>query len=714
MKKKFVCVLLSVLIVFALFPSGAFAAGASVSGNSTLRAGDTLTVTFSLSGYSKVYGIEGTINYDSSLLTFKSASGLMPSGWSVEYNNKGGGAIKFVAYDNNNSNPVSGGNVIRLKFTVSSSAKTGASVQVSSSGVVLSTGSATDPTSTSVSNASYSKKIAAPLSTNNYLSSLSVSGYSLSPSFSKTQLGYRVSVPYTLKSLPIQAKAADSSAKVSITGNSLTPGKTVTVNVNVTSASGAKRTYKIVATVAKDPNAKQSTANDLKSLTVSPGILSPVFDSAVTSYVVYVPYEVTNVKVSASPKDTKGEVKVENVQELVAGEDNLIRVISTAEDGGEKVYTITVKRALAWGDVSTQSADATEILAQIASAGKDSDTIYWDLSASAQTQIDRTVFDELRNNSNAALLIDFGSYKVEVHSSADMAVTEEYYQYALSNDESTLQSIRGYLGDASFDTLLFSSDAALTNFQKFYTMTSYLEGETLNVYRFDTVESKFYLVAEGVEVAAGGMISFYANKLGGFVFTPASIEGAVREDVSIAQNASAEGPFTLDSLKNVFSSMDTSGKIVLGGCAFVALLFGLGIGFLAFGRGKARLRKRVYALEHSATAGMGAPEMTADAEQASLQKPGGEGGSSAGEFAEVFMDDEPVSPKELKKLEKQKAKEARIQQKEAAKAQKLEEKALRKQEKLRKKNKMDTLDSETMQQQEDELDSYLDERDSLQ
>lgn len=672
MKKKIIAVLLSVLLLFSLIPSSVLGAGASFSGNSTLRAGDTLTLTFSISGYSKVYGIEGTIKYSSDTLTFQSASGLMPSGWSVEYNNKGDGSIKILAYDNNNSNPVSGGNVIRLKFKVSSSAATGASVNVSSSGVVLSTGDPSAPTSTSVSGASYSKKIAAPLSTNNYLSSLSVTGYDLSPSFSKTQLGYRLSVPYTLKSLPIKATPEDSSAKVSVSGNALTPGKTTTVRVKVTSASGAKRTYSIVTTVAKDPNAKQSSSNELSALTVSPGILSPVFDPNATSYVVYVPNEVTKINVSAKAKDQKATVKVEYPEELVAGDDNLIRVISTAENGGEKVYTVTVKRALPWGATTAQSVDSTEILAQISSATEETPTIRWDLSSTSQTQIDRSVFESLRDNINAELLIDFGAFKVGASASDDMEPTADFYNYALYNDEGIIESINGYLQGAAYDTLLFSMDEKLANYQRIYTLTPYLEGDKINVYRFDSIESRFYLIAKDLEVSHGGMLSFLTNRLGSFVFTPALLEGAVNEDVTISKNTKDERPLTLDSIKEVFSSLDKNAAVIIGAFSFVALLAGVLVGYLAFGLGNKRLRRRIRALEHASSLNVhGVGEVSLQGMEGSVEFTGDPSETSPA-----------LSKREARKLAKQQAKEERLAAKAAKKAERLAAKEAKRQAKL--------------------------------
>jgi beta-N-acetylglucosaminidase len=82
-------------------------------------------------------------------------------------------------------------------------------------------------------------------SQNNALSSLSVSGYSLTPTFSMFTTSYSLIVDNSVSSVEISANAADSSAKVSGTGShSLSVGDN-TITVTVTAASGDTKTYTI-------------------------------------------------------------------------------------------------------------------------------------------------------------------------------------------------------------------------------------------------------------------------------------------------------------------------------------------------------------------------------------------------------------------------------------------------------------------------------------
>lgn len=60
--------LLAALLLWGLAPVTAEAAGASFSGSGSVRAGDSVTVTFTVSG-SNIQGITAVLHYDSSALT---------------------------------------------------------------------------------------------------------------------------------------------------------------------------------------------------------------------------------------------------------------------------------------------------------------------------------------------------------------------------------------------------------------------------------------------------------------------------------------------------------------------------------------------------------------------------------------------------------------------------------------------------------------------
>ena len=88
-------------------------------------------------------------------------------------------------------------------------------------------------------------------STNNYLSNLSVNGYSLDKKFSKETLEYSVNIEPDIEKIKINAQLADSSASVSGTGEKEVSVGTNKFNIVVTAENGSKRTY-VLNVIKKD------------------------------------------------------------------------------------------------------------------------------------------------------------------------------------------------------------------------------------------------------------------------------------------------------------------------------------------------------------------------------------------------------------------------------------------------------------------------------
>lgn len=95
-------------------------------------------------------------------------------------------------------------------------------------------------------------------------------------------------------------------------------------------------------------NAKPTASSDatLKSLSVSPGSLSPAFSSSRTSYTVSVANSVTSIAVSAAVNHSAAKYSVSGNTKLSVGK-NTVTVKVTAENGATKSYVITVTRAAA-------------------------------------------------------------------------------------------------------------------------------------------------------------------------------------------------------------------------------------------------------------------------------------------------------------------------------------------------------------------------------
>ena len=335
--KRYLNIFLSMVIISLLFTFPAFAAtsSASLTGPSTIRAGDNITLTFSLNG-SGIFGASGTITYDVKQLTLVNVKQLATSPWVVEFNDS-----NMVAYDNNLTNPINKNtSLFSLTFKVNNIAA-GTKVSVSISNTKTTDGSA----DTNIGTVSYSATVAAPLSTNNLLASLKVNNATITPAFSPETLNYTAEVPFEVSKLNVTATAADSKAKVSINSPTLTPNATTNVTITVTAENGSKRTYTIKVKRAQDPNYVPSSNNDLSSITIEGFALSPAFKSDITRYIVWLPYETESVKVGAKAADSRANIEISGGENLVAGKDNIITITCIAENGERKEYTVIAKRA---------------------------------------------------------------------------------------------------------------------------------------------------------------------------------------------------------------------------------------------------------------------------------------------------------------------------------------------------------------------------------
>lgn len=336
MKKvlKYLTVFVMSVLVLMGNVNNVYAASASLTGPSTVRPGDTITLNLRVS-HNGSYGISGTLDYDSSQVTLSGDPTTSLNGWIAERNGN-----DLVAYDNNLTNPLSSDTtVLTLKFKVSSSIAAGTKVTISVKDLVSSDGNE----DTNIGKITYSVTIAQPLSTNANLGSLSVSGATLSPAFSANTTSYDLGeVEYSVSKLNISYTTEDSKAKVSVKSNSLSVGKN-TVSIVVTAEDGSTKTYKLTVTRKQDPNYVASTNANLKSMSVSLGMVSPLFSDSVTDYVVYLPYECigTAFEVTGNASDSKASVIDGKIDKLVEGKNQTV-VICKAESGTEKSYAITV------------------------------------------------------------------------------------------------------------------------------------------------------------------------------------------------------------------------------------------------------------------------------------------------------------------------------------------------------------------------------------
>ena len=89
---------------------------------------------------------------------------------------------------------------------------------------------------------------------------------------------------------------------------------------------------------------EKSSDSTLNELTVKEGKITPEFKKDVKEYALIIPYETSEINVTATPTDSKATVNVKGNKKLKEGE-NTVTVVVTAEDGSTSNYTIKVTRA---------------------------------------------------------------------------------------------------------------------------------------------------------------------------------------------------------------------------------------------------------------------------------------------------------------------------------------------------------------------------------
>lgn len=192
-------------------------------------------------------------------------------------------------------------------------------------------------------------------SSNNKLSSLSVNDGEINPSFNADNESYDVSVPFSVDNLRINAKAQDGKSRIDISDTSLIAEETKDIYITVTAENGAKKIYTIHATRGKDPNKVLSTNNFLESLTVSSGVLSPIFNKEKDKYIIYLPYEVDSIDITGIVEDKRyATIKKDGPEKLSVG-NNTYTLSVTAEDNSVRTYTIIVSRGISMTEETLSS-----------------------------------------------------------------------------------------------------------------------------------------------------------------------------------------------------------------------------------------------------------------------------------------------------------------------------------------------------------------------
>jgi len=354
---KIINLVLIITMLFVFMPQVKAAGSATFafSGPSSTTVGSTIEVSLNVSNIQNVplgiNAIGAKIIFDTNYLELTKTTSLsaMPTSF--------GKTSKKIAFlsSSEDFNISANSGIMKFTFTV---LKTGTTV-VKTEDLEVSDGKGSLVT---VSDASLSINITEPVpkSTNANLSSLSVNGYNLSPTFAKDTLNYNVTVPHNVGSVVINATPEDRNARVANTGSKTlqAAGTQSKFTIVVTAEDGVTKKSYVVNIDREAAPAVASNDNTLKNLSVDGYTMSPAFNKNTLTYSVSVPNSATEVMINALANNAKAKVEVTGNTNLKVGE-NTVSVKVTAEDGSVKTYTVKVTREKEDEPVVTLDGDAT-------------------------------------------------------------------------------------------------------------------------------------------------------------------------------------------------------------------------------------------------------------------------------------------------------------------------------------------------------------------
>ena len=163
---------------------------AALTGPTTVRAGNTIKLTFSVDG-TEITEIRGALSFDESQLTLTNTTVLIEGNWVVEFDGN-----NFWAYAEAGENPINSKTEL---FTVSfevGELEPDTELIVSVVDIKVSAGEEAE--TEEIETASYTVNITPPKSEINTLSSLTVSNGTMSPAFKPDIATYTMSVPFSV------------------------------------------------------------------------------------------------------------------------------------------------------------------------------------------------------------------------------------------------------------------------------------------------------------------------------------------------------------------------------------------------------------------------------------------------------------------------------------------------------------------------------------
>ena len=436
-------VIILIIILMIIIPLNTKASSVSVTldcpTSVTANTEVTCTVSASPSG-SNLAGIQ--FNYSFTNATYKSFT--VGNGWST-YSNSANGVSLGI-------NEVSGSvNVGTLKVGVGTSAAT----------ISLTNVQGTNNNYDTLNGSNVTKTINIK-SNNNNLSSLSITGGTLNPSFNAGTTSYNVSTESG--SVTVSGTTEDNNATIieGLGNHNLNYGNN-TINVTVKSETGQTKTYTIV--VNRVDNRSENT--NLKTLTVDNGSLSPSFNKDTTSYTVST--ESASIKVSGTTEDGKSTINGVGTHNLNYG-NNTINIEVTSEKGTKKTYTIVANRK----DTRNSNNNLKSLSVDKGSLKFNKNTTSYDVSVEdtvTSIKVDAAVEDNkstfVSGFGPRTVNLNYGSNKIEIKVKAENETVKVYTINVTRKDNRSssteLKNITLSTGTINFDPKVESYDISVKN-----------------------------------------------------------------------------------------------------------------------------------------------------------------------------------------------------------------------------------------------------------
>lgn len=345
----------------------------------------------------------------------------------------------------------------------------------------------------------YTITVTKGLSTNNYLSSLKVNGYTYTPTFDKTNPGpYVVNLGSDINSVVIEALPEVDATTVTGTGKyDLVSGQNL-FQIQSTSESGDIRVYTVII------NKAVKSDSTLKNIILSDGVLNPTFDPTILSYTVDVESELNEITVTGIANESTSRVTGNGTYKL--DENNKeIKLEVEAEDGSKTTYTLEIRKT----NILSSKLAKLEIKEGEISPSFHKNTLSYTVKVPYEvTNLkdmiiepeDKEASYEINGNENFVIGTNTVSIKV---TSSDGLVETIYTIYVVRQSNSS-----NYLKDLSVTNYGLTPEFNKTTLYYEVTVPSSQENISINAVLEDESST---LIGNGIKTLAYGENRFYIN-----------------------------------------------------------------------------------------------------------------------------------------------------------------------------------------------------------